>query len=47
MALADAIERYFELGEQYFIPQLQQEKEKYSWHHLVETIFELAAPGTI
>jgi len=43
-SLADAIERYFELGEQYFLPQLRQEKEKYSWHNLVETIFELATP---
>lgn len=43
-SLADAIERYFELGEQYFLPQLRQEKEKYSWHNLVETIFDLATP---
>lgn len=43
-SLADAIERYFELGEPYFIPQLRQEKEKYSWHNLVETIFDLATP---
>jgi glycosyltransferase involved in cell wall biosynthesis len=42
-SLADAIERYFELGEQYFVPQLRQEKEKYSWHNLVETILELSA----
>lgn len=41
-SLAAAIERYFELGEQYFVPQLRQEKEKYSWHNLVEAILELS-----
>jgi glycosyltransferase involved in cell wall biosynthesis len=45
-SLAAAIIRYFEIGEQHFIPQLRQEKEKYSWHNLVETILELAAPKT-
>lgn len=43
-SLANAIARYFELGEQHFIPQLRQEKEKYSWHNLVDTILELGAP---
>jgi len=37
-SLAAAISRYFELGEQYFIPHLRTEKEKYNWHHLVDTI---------
>ncbi|OQP56431.1 glycosyltransferase [Niastella populi] len=37
-SLAAAINRYFELGEQYFIPHLRTEKEKYSWHNLVDTI---------
>ncbi len=37
-ALAAAIERYFELGEQYFIPHLREEKKKYSWDILVNTI---------
>jgi len=40
-SLAEAITRYFELGEQYFIPHLRTEKEKYSWHNLVNTILEL------
>jgi glycosyltransferase involved in cell wall biosynthesis len=40
-SLADTITRYFELGEQYFIPHLRTEKEKYSWHNLVNTILEL------
>lgn len=42
-SLADAIERYFVMGEQYFIPQLRQEKEKYAWNKLVATILGLSA----
>ncbi len=41
-AIADAILRYFELGEDYFLPQLRSEKEKYSWSNLVNCIFKLA-----
>lgn len=44
-SLANAIERYFQLGEQHFMPGLRQEKEKYSWHRLVETILALATPS--
>jgi glycosyltransferase involved in cell wall biosynthesis len=40
-ALAAAISRYFELGEQYFIPHLRIEKQKYNWHHLVDTILTI------
>ncbi|MCS3799128.1 glycosyltransferase [Niastella sp. OAS944] len=40
-SLAAAIGRYFELGEQYFIPHLRSEKEKYSWNKLVETILTI------
>jgi glycosyltransferase involved in cell wall biosynthesis len=40
-SLAAAINRYFELGEQYFIPHLRTEKEKYSWHNLVDTILTI------
>ena len=32
---------YFEKGEQYFIPFLHTEKEKYSWHQLSKAIIEL------
>jgi glycosyltransferase involved in cell wall biosynthesis len=39
--LAAAIHRYFELGEQHFIPHLRKEKEKYSWHNLVTAIEQL------
>jgi glycosyltransferase involved in cell wall biosynthesis len=41
-SLAAAITRYFELGEQYFIPHLRSEKEKYSWHNLVNAILQMA-----
>jgi glycosyltransferase involved in cell wall biosynthesis len=41
-ALADSILRFFELGEDYFIPHLRIEKQKYSWSQLVHTIKSLA-----
>jgi glycosyltransferase involved in cell wall biosynthesis len=40
-AIANAILRFYELGENYFIPHLRSEKQKYSWHRLIETIVEL------
>jgi glycosyltransferase involved in cell wall biosynthesis len=41
-ALAKAILRFYELGEQYFIPHLREEKKKYSWKTLVNTILGLS-----
>ena len=41
-SLAIAIERYFQLGEQYFLPQLRETKKKYSWQVLTEEIIRLA-----
>jgi glycosyltransferase involved in cell wall biosynthesis len=41
-AIAAAIVRYFELGENYFIPHLRSEKQKYSWQNLTEAIIKLA-----
>ena len=41
-SLAAAIERYIELGENYFLPHLRSEKQKYSWTVLTKTVFELA-----
>lgn len=41
-SLAAAILQYFELGEQYFIPHLRNEKEKYSWKKMTEAIINLA-----
>lgn len=40
-SIADAILRFYELGEHYFIPHLRSEKQKYSWANLTEAIFEL------
>jgi glycosyltransferase involved in cell wall biosynthesis len=41
-AIASGILRFYQLGEEYFIPHLRVEKEKYSWARLVETIEDLA-----
>lgn len=40
-SIADAILRFYQLGEQYFIPHLRNEKQKYSWSKLTEAIFGL------
>jgi glycosyltransferase involved in cell wall biosynthesis len=42
LSIANAILRYFELGENYFIPHLRSEKYKYSWGKLVEAIVEIS-----
>ena len=41
-SIAKAIDKYFRLGENYFLPHLRSEKEKYSWSKLVEAITDLA-----
>ncbi|MFT3934401.1 MAG: glycosyltransferase family 4 protein [Chitinophagaceae bacterium] len=41
-SLAAAIEHYFQLGENYFLPQLREEKKKYSWKVLTDQIIKLA-----
>jgi glycosyltransferase involved in cell wall biosynthesis len=41
-AIAQAIMRFFELGEDFFIPHLRIEKQKYSWEKLTGSIFEVA-----
>jgi glycosyltransferase involved in cell wall biosynthesis len=41
LSLANAILRYYELGEDYFISDLRSEKQKYSWESLVKTISDL------
>jgi glycosyltransferase involved in cell wall biosynthesis len=41
-SLAVAIQRYIELGENFFLPHLRSEKQKYSWTALTKTVFELA-----
>ena len=41
-AIADGIQRFYQLGEDYFIPHLRIEKKKYSWEVMVNTITNLA-----
>jgi glycosyltransferase involved in cell wall biosynthesis len=41
-SLAKGILRFYELGENYFIPELRTEKQKYSWSNLVNTIITMA-----
>jgi len=41
-SIADAILRFYQLGENYFIPHLRTEKQKYSWDKLANTVFELS-----
>ncbi len=41
-ALAAAIERFYQLGENYFIPHLRTEKKKYSWQNIVKAVLQLA-----
>lgn len=40
-AIAGAIRRFYELGENHFIPHLRIEKEKYSWANIVNAIIQL------
>ncbi len=41
-AIADGILKFYQLGENYFIPHLRSEKQKYSWHNMSNSILELA-----
>jgi len=40
--IAEKILQYFQLGENYFLPHLREEKKKYSWSNMVRAIVELA-----
>ena len=42
-SIADHIVRFYQLGEDYFIPHLRSEKQKYSWKKLTEAILNLAS----
>jgi len=39
-AIAAGILRFYELGEDFFIPHLRIEKEKYSWENMVREIIQ-------
>jgi len=41
-AIADSILKFYQLGEDFFIPHLRTEKQKYSWENMVNSIFQLA-----
>jgi glycosyltransferase involved in cell wall biosynthesis len=41
-AIAEGIIKFYQSGEQYFIPHLRIEKQKYSWQNLTSAIFQLA-----
>jgi glycosyltransferase involved in cell wall biosynthesis len=41
-SLAEKIAEYFEKGENYFLPHLIEEKKKFSWTKMIESILELA-----
>jgi glycosyltransferase involved in cell wall biosynthesis len=41
-AIAKGILKFYQLGEDYFIPHLRNEKQKYSWTNMVGTISQLA-----
>lgn len=41
-SLADAIIEYYNLGEDYFLPHLREEKKKYSWQKFTSAIIDLA-----
>ncbi len=40
-AIAEGIRRFYQLGEDYFIPHLRSEKQRYSWSNLVNVITEI------
>jgi glycosyltransferase involved in cell wall biosynthesis len=40
--IAEKILEYFQLGENYFLPHLREEKKKYSWSNMVQAIVQLA-----
>ncbi|TXH20322.1 MAG: glycosyltransferase [Chitinophagaceae bacterium] len=41
-AIANALEKFYALGEQHFIPFIQEEKQKYSWENIITAIQELS-----
>ena len=41
-AIAGGILKFYQLGENYFIPHLRSEKQKYSWLNIVNAVIALA-----
>ena len=40
-SIAQKIKEYFELGEEFFLPRLREEKKKYSWNNMVSAILHV------
>ncbi|KAA9036647.1 glycosyltransferase [Ginsengibacter hankyongi] len=40
-SIAEKVKEYFDLGEEFFLSHLREEKKKYSWEVMVKTIIEL------
>ena len=40
-SIAEKVKEYFDLGEEFFLPHLREEKKKYSWERMVEEITHL------
>ena len=40
-SIAEKVKEYFDLGEEFFLPHLREEKKKYSWNNMVNAIIEL------
>jgi len=45
-SVKEKIKELYQLGEDYFLPHLREEKKKYSWNILVDTIIQLANKET-
>ncbi len=43
LSITEKIKEYFELGENYFLPDLRKEKKKFSWENMVKSIIDLKA----
>jgi glycosyltransferase involved in cell wall biosynthesis len=40
-SIAEKVKEYFDLGEEFFLPHLREEKKKYGWDNLVKAITEI------
>ena len=40
-SIAEKVKEYFDLGEEFFLPHLREEKKKYSWEIMVKKILEI------
>jgi glycosyltransferase involved in cell wall biosynthesis len=41
-SIAEKIEEFFQLGEEFFLPSFKEEKKKYSWKNMVDAILNEA-----